>query len=61
MLTKLIYRWNPFNLCGLEVGIEDLICHPLRPNETLRQDDFGSCRRIKAPSPDSTLWEKFIF
>lgn len=61
MLTELIYQWNPFNIYGIEVGVEDLICHPLQPTETLRQDHYGHCRRIKAPLPDSTLWEKFIF
>lgn len=64
MLAKLIYQfyqWNPFNLYGIEVEVEDLINCPLCSTETLRQDKYGSCRRIKAPSLDSSLWERWIF
>lgn len=38
MLTEFFYRWNPFNIFGNEVGIEELLCNPLQPSETLRQD-----------------------
>ncbi len=61
MLTKLIRHWNPFNLYGIEVDIEDLICNPLKSNETLRQDYRGHCKRIQAPSIHSSNWEKFVF
>lgn len=61
MLTLLMNQWNPFNLYGKEVEVEDLICHPLMSTETLRQDSRGCCRRIKAPSLHSSLWEKWVF
>jgi hypothetical protein len=62
MLTEFIYHWNPFNLFyGIEVSVEDLICNPLRPTETLRQDPHGHCRRIRAPTLNSSLWERAIF
>lgn len=61
MLTKFISQWNPFNLYGREVELEDLICNPLQPTETLREDCLGHCRRIKAPSIQSSSWEKIVF
>jgi hypothetical protein len=61
MLTEFIYQWNPFNLCGKEVEVDDLICNPLTSTETLRQDACGHCRRIKVPSSHSSLWERFVF
>lgn len=61
MLPEFFYRWNPFNLYGVEVQIEDLICDPLGSNETLMQDGCGFYRRIKAPSFRSTLLEKILF
>lgn len=61
MLTELFNHWNPFNLCGTEVEVEDLICNPLRSTETLRQDCYGRCKRIQAPAVHSSLWKRFVF
>lgn len=61
MLTKFMTHWNPLNLYGTEVEVEDLICNPLKSNETLRQDCRGHCRRIQAPSLHSSLWKRFVF
>src|ERR1700730_8219171 len=61
MLTEFIYQWNPFNICGREVGVDDLICNPLQISETLMQDSQGRCRRIHVPSPHSSLWEKTVY
>jgi hypothetical protein len=61
MLTELFYQWNPFNLCGTEVKVDDLICNPLRSTETLRQDCYGRCKRIQTPSVHSSFWERFVF
>jgi hypothetical protein len=61
MLTEFIYQWNPLNIYGVEVGVEDLIRHPLQPNETLMQDGHGHCRRIYVPPQNSPLFERVIF
>jgi len=61
MLTEFFYQWNPFNIYGIEIGVDDLICKPLQPSETLMQDSCGRCRRIRVPSLRSNLWEKAIF
>jgi hypothetical protein len=61
MLNDIIYQWNPFNIYGKEVDVEDLIYYPLQPSETLMQDGYGRCRRLKIPSLQSTFWEKAIF
>ncbi len=61
MLTEFIYQWNPFNVYGNEVEVDDLICNPLQPNETLRQDRYGHFRRIRVPTSHSTLWERVVF
>lgn len=61
MLTEFIYQWNPFNICGIKVGIEDLISNPLLPHETLMQDGYGNFRRIQVPYFHSPLWEKVVF
>lgn len=61
MLTEFIYQWNPFNVYGSRVEVEDLICNPLQTSETLMQDGNGHCRRIKVPPLNSSLWDKFIF
>jgi hypothetical protein len=61
MLTEFIYQWNPFNICGSEVGVDDLICNPLQPNETLRLDRYGHFRRINVSIHHPTLWERVVF
>lgn len=61
MLTEFIYQWNPFNVCGIEIGVDDLICNPLQPSETLMQDSYGRCRRIRVPTHHSSLWEKAVY
>ena len=61
MLTELFYQWNPFNVCGKEVEVEELICHPLQSNETLRQDRLGHCKRLQVPPSHSSLWKKVVF
>lgn len=61
MLAKFFYQWNPLNLCGVKVGLEDLIYQPLLSNETLMQDSCGHCRRIKVPSTEASLLERVIF
>lgn len=61
MLTEFLCQWNPFNIFGSEVGVEELLCKPLQPSETLRQDVQGRCRRIQVPSHCATIWEKAVF
>lgn len=61
MVSDFFSEWNPFNIFGDEVRIEDLISAPLQQNETLVQSNCGRCRRIKAPYQDSTRWDKFIY
>lgn len=61
MFTKFLYEWNPFNICGSEVGIEDLLSKPLQSSETLRQDTLGHCRRIQVPSHRADIWERVVF
>lgn len=61
MLTEFVCKWNPLNLYGIEIDLEDLICSPLQSNETLREDCCGNYRRIKVPSSSSSFWEKCVF
>lgn len=61
MFIKFIYQWNPFNIYGTKVEVEDLICNPLQPTETLAQDIHGHCRRIKIPTFYSNGWKKIVF
>ena len=61
MLTEFFSQLNPFNLYGCEVTLEDILCQPLQPGETLVQDCFGRCRRIKASVPGATLKERVRF
>lgn len=61
MLTQFFYQWNPFNVCGNEVGIEDLLSNPLKIEETLMQDFQGNCRRLQVPTCHSTSWQRVVF
>lgn len=61
MIAEFLSQWNPFNVYGAEVKLDDLIHTPLQPNETLMRDKRGCCRRIKTPALRATLWEKVLF
>lgn len=61
MLINMLYEWNPFNLFGNEVCIDELIGTPLTSHETLRLDGGGRCRRIQATPPNSSIWRKALF
>lgn len=60
-LFEKIYQWNPLNIYGTEVDIDDLFYFPLMPNETLMEDGDGICRRIKIPPQESTLMERLLY
>ncbi|CUI16573.1 hypothetical protein PNK_0948 [Candidatus Protochlamydia naegleriophila] len=61
MIESMLSRWNPLNVFGLEMEYEDLILHPLQPNETLMQDSRGCIHRLKVPSKYSSTWEIIVF
>jgi hypothetical protein len=61
MIAEFLSQWNPFNVYGAEVKLDDLMRTPLQPNETLMRDKRGCCRRIKTPALRATLWEKVLF
>lgn len=60
-MFEIFYHWNPLNIYGLKVFVEDLVSEPLRQNETLMEDGQGSCRRIKVPVQNSTLLDRSWF
>jgi hypothetical protein len=68
MLTKILAKlidflskWNPFNIYGTEVEIDDLIQRPLELNETLMQDCRGQFHRIQAPAASSSWKNHLLF
>ncbi|WP_068468386.1 hypothetical protein [Candidatus Protochlamydia phocaeensis] len=61
MFNEALSRWNPFNVFGSEIEIEDIIRHPLQHNETLMQDSRGRFHRITAPASQASFWDKLIF
>ena len=62
MIPELLYQWNPFNIFGKEVSLEDLICNPLGLGETLMVDKGGRLRRLTVPSAHaSTFQQKALF
>lgn len=57
----MLYQWNPLNIYGMRVDVEEIICQPLLPCETLMEDGQGSCRRIKVPVGESTALDRMKF
>jgi hypothetical protein len=61
MLANFFSYWNPLNIYGDRIGVEDLIIHPLESDETLMEDSTGCCHRIRTPSNQSNIWKKIIY
>jgi len=61
MLKDFLSKWNPLNIFGLEVKIEDIIQCPLKPHETLMQDCRGHFHRITAPLSQSSCYARLLF
>lgn len=61
MLPNFFHDWNPLNMYGTKVELEDLISCPLLSSETLMQDKLGCFRRIKVPPHRSSFFEEMIY
>lgn len=47
---------NPLNLYGQSTSLEDILQHPLQPNEIVMQDSKGGFHRIIAPQGDNDTY-----
>ena len=61
MFGRFLSKLNLCSFSGSETKLNDLIQHPLQPNETLMQDSQGCYHRIKAPTKHSNFLEKCFF